>query len=118
MPEKRNRKKATGYPHEERWLREFVGYHGNNCAVRFSDADLGGVSWVRIVEALSCGTVISAEKCDGPGTICMVEYHVEYRAEEGEVISVKVWFVSNEELLSVLSAESRKESESEPDHAA
>lgn len=95
-----------------------MGYHGTNSAVRFSDADLGGVSWVRIIEALSYGAVISAEKCDGPGTVCTVEYDVEYQAEEGEVISVKVWFVSNEELLSVLSAKSRRESESEPDHAA
>jgi hypothetical protein len=62
MPEKRNRKKVQRYPHEEKWLREFVGYHGTDCTTGFSDVDLGGVSLTLVVEALACGSIVAADK--------------------------------------------------------
>jgi len=92
-----------------------VGFHGTDGITRFCEGDLGGVSLVRIVEALLCGQVVSAEKCDGPGTICAVEY----RPDENEVlISVKVHFVGNEEILTILSAYASRESGNGSDHAA
>jgi hypothetical protein len=116
LPEKRSRKKKVSrYPHEETWLREFVGYYGAECTTSFSDDDLNGVSLTAAIEALARGSVISAEKCDDrPGTVCVVEY----RTEENSVVSVTVHFVSNEHRMRFLRAQERKESDSETDHAA
>ena len=71
MPEKRSSLNVVrGFPSEETWLRSFVGFHGTDGVIRFCEDDLGGVSLVRIVEALLRGHIVSAEKCDGPGTVC------------------------------------------------
>jgi hypothetical protein len=115
LPEKRNRKNKAGrYPDEETWLREFVGYHGTDCVTVFYEGNLGGVSLTLVIEAVACGTVVSSEKCNGPGTIC----EVQYRTEDGESVLVTVHFVSNEEQLTLLSAEVEKERGNETDHAA
>jgi hypothetical protein len=114
MPVKRTRKKVSRYPHEEEWLREFLGYHGTDAVTSFVESDLKGVSLTRIVRALICGSVISAEKCNEPGTIC----EVEYLEEEGDIVGIEVHFVSNEETLRILGATIIKEDDSEPDRAA
>jgi len=115
LPEKRNRKSKVGrYPDEETWLREFVGYHGTDCVIVFHEGGMGDVSLTLAIEAIACGTVVSSEKCDGPGTNC----RVQYRTEDGESVLLNVHFVSNEEQLTLLSAEVEKERGNETDHAA
>lgn len=116
MPEKRGHKKdRRRFPHEEEWLRSFVGHHGTNCVTRFCEGDLNGISLTRVIEALADGTVISAEKSEGPGVVCEVAH---YSDEEGDLALVIVHFVSNEELLTILEATKVKEEIGETDHAA
>jgi hypothetical protein len=115
MAKSSKRRKIQRFPDEETWLREFVGFHGTDGVTRFYEEDLGGVSLVRVLEVLVCGSVVAAEKCDGPGTICTVELYDE---EEVALILVKVHFVSSEDTLTILSAEVMRELENGPDHAA
>lgn len=82
--------------------------------MRFCEEDLGGVSLVQVLEALIWGDVISSDKCDGPGTVC----EVEHRQDDGVVIAVAVYFVSNEEILTIRRAEVVGEPDNETDHAA
>ena len=110
MPEKRNRQRVPSFPDEETWLRSFVGFHGTDGVIRF-----GGVSLVRIIEALLCGEVVASEKCDGPGAVCIVEHH---REEDAALVSVRVHFVSNEEELTILEAAVVRELGNGSDHAA
>lgn len=93
-------RRVRKFPHEETWLRAFVEFEGTENSIRFSDDDLGGVSLVRVLQALMLGSVISAEKCDDPGTICVVFYS----SEEDISIFAKVHFISNEYVLTILSA--------------
>jgi hypothetical protein len=114
MPDKRNRRHIRRFPDEQTWIREFVGFHGTEGVTRFSESDLGGVSLTLVIEALTGGTVVSAEKCDGRGTVCVVEYYTE----EDDLVVVTIHFVSNEGELTILSAEMREGLNSEPDRAA
>jgi hypothetical protein len=114
MPVKRIHRKSRRYPHEETWLREFLGYHGTDGVTSFVDEDLGGASLTLVVEALCCGIVVAAGVPDGSGTRCVVEYYTE----DGSGIVVIVHFSSSEERLRIISAELRKGLEDEPDHAA
>jgi len=115
MSDKVKRQKiAKRFPHEETWLRRFVGFHGVDAVTRFCEDDLRGVSLVEVLEALAQGSVINAEKCDGPGTIC----DVERRQENGSVVAVSVYFASNEEVLTIRGAEVVREPENETDNAA
>jgi hypothetical protein len=115
MPEERDRWQAPSFQHEEAWLRAFLEFHGTDGVTRFNEDDLGGVSLTRIVEVLIRGSVVDSEKCDGTGAICTVEACFE---EEAALISVRVHFVANEEVLTVLSAEEVRRSDNEPDRAA
>lgn len=113
MLEKGDKKqKIRRFPVEESWLREFVGFHGTDGVIRFCEEDLDGVSLIAVVEALLCGEVIGAEKCDGPGTDCMVEYF-----KDEALVTVWVHFASGEETLTIRKARI-EEFDREPDHAA
>jgi hypothetical protein len=113
MPIGNRQRKVRHFPHEQTWLRAFVGCHGTDGVTRFPEDDLGGVSLTQIVEALLCGEVVEAEKCNAPGTDCTIEF----RTEEENFIRVFVHFVSNEELLTIRRAEIEEQNR-EPDHAA
>src|SRR6476620_11115876 len=114
MPKKVDRqRKVRRFREEETWLREFVGFHGTDGVTRFCEEDLDGVSLTLAVEALRCGTVVDSEKCDGPGTVCTVEYYTE----EDALVTVLVHFASSEESLTILKAKI-EEPDREPDHAA
>ncbi len=82
---------------EEIWVREFLGFYGTENAFRFCIEDLNGVSVTRAYEALTCGECVSAEKCDGPGTVCIFEH----KSDDNEV-QVAVNFVASEPWLEVL----------------
>jgi hypothetical protein len=114
MPERSDRReKNRRFPDEETWLREFVGFHGTDGVTRFCEEDLDGVSLVQIAEAIQRGSVVEAEKCDGPGALCKVEHYTE----ENALITVSVHFASGEETLTILKA-GIEEFGREPDDAA
>jgi len=114
MPKKGVRKQVQRFPHEETWLKEFVGFHGTDQVTEYSKDDLGGVSLTRIVEAIVCGAVVWADKSDGPGVDCIVEHY----ADEGDCVRAFLHFVSNEEKLTISAAERIEESGHEPNRAA
>ena len=68
-----------------------------------------------MLEALTFGAVTSAEKCDGPGTVCVVEH----REDDGSIVVVTVHFVKSDALLEIREAEVVvREPDDETDHAA
>jgi hypothetical protein len=114
MKQAKRRGKPVPFPVEQGWLRSFVRFHGLNGNTCFCEEDLHGVPLVKVVECLRCGAVISAEKCDGPGTACVVEYY----PDDPPGISVCVHFVANEDLLRILRADEVKECNGENPVAA
>jgi hypothetical protein len=74
---------------EEVWVKNFLRYHGTDNVTRFVKATLNGVSLTRAVQAVLMGDMISAEKCDGPGCICV------FRHEDDNVVDVEVFFEAN-----------------------
>ena len=73
---KRRARKKVRFPFEQSWLRGFVGFHGSNGVTSFVEEDLE-VSLVRALEAICLGEVVSVEKCEEPGTECVVEHRSE-----------------------------------------
>lgn len=101
------------FPDEQLWIRSFVAFYGTENVTRYCEDDLNGIFLVQVLEALTLGTVVSAEKCDGPGTNCTIVYNEGY-----SIIRVDVHFVSSEMKLSILSAQRSLEANDEPYDAA
>ena len=110
---KRRARKKVRFPLEQRWLRSFVGFHGSNGVTSFVEEDLE-VSLVQALEAICLGEVVSVEKCEGPGTECVVEH----RSEGDPWIAVRLRFVSNEEKLHIFEARPWRETTNETPDAA
>lgn len=114
MAEETTRVATSAYRQETTWLREFTRFHGTEGITRFAIEDLNGVTLVRVLEALKDGDCVVCEKCEGPGTKCVVEH----KSDEPPNVRVVVHFVANEGALTICKADSIGETESEPDRAA
>jgi hypothetical protein len=102
------------YASEADWLREFALFYGTGSTTRFSEDDLNDVSFVEIFEALADSHPVWCEKCDGPGTVCMIEGVIG----DDSIIRVKVHFNSQEMILTVLKAEKIKDAPCDENNAA
>ena len=80
---------------------------------RFCRDDLGGVSLIRIAQALMCGEHVSSEKCEGPGTVCIFSHE-----SDDDEVEVTVWFDAGGIVLELKGARKVKEMTSEPNNAA
>ncbi len=109
-PKRKRRRPLTP---EQVWIREFLEFYGTENVTRFCRDDLGGVSLIRIAEALTYGDQVSSEKCDGPGTVCVLSH--EFDDDE---VEVTVWFEAGGMVLEITGARKVKEIKSEPDNAA
>lgn len=114
MPIDPSRATHGAYQHETTWVREFTRFHGTERITRFAPEDLNGVPLIRIIEALQHGDCIYCEKCDGPGTKCIVVH----ASEEPPGVRVVVHLVTSEETLTICKAEYEGEDEDGSNHAA
>lgn len=96
---------------EETWVRGFLEHSGTENITRFCPQDMIGVSLTRACEALSLGTCVYSDKCEGSGAICTFEHE-----SEDDIVEVTVVFVAAEETLEILKARV-KENDSEPNAA-
>jgi hypothetical protein len=108
-PPKRKRRLTP----EQIWIRGFLEFYGTENVSRFCRDDLGGVSLIRIVDALLRGEHISSEKCEGPGAVCVFSHE-----SDDDEVEVTVWFEAGEMVLEFRGARKVKEIKSEPDEAA
>jgi len=97
---------------EERWVRSFLEYAGTENVTRFCPENLQGVSLTRAVQALARGFCVSAEKCDGAGSVCVFED----ADDDIGAVEVTVFFIASEEVLEIRGARV-KEKDSEPNAA-
>ncbi|RJF88168.1 hypothetical protein D3874_15040 [Oleomonas cavernae] len=89
---------------EEIWIREFFSHYRTENIFRFHAGDLNGVSITRIVEALSCGSVVSSEKCeDGPGVVCILAH-----LSDDDLVEVTVYFDAGSMVLEIQMAKTIK----------
>ncbi|WP_108682243.1 hypothetical protein [Methyloceanibacter sp. wino2] len=98
---------------EEIWIRAFVEYSGTGGVTCFCQADMGGVSLTRAIEALQLGECVLSSKCEGPGAICVFEHE-----SEDDTVEVTVFFDSSIHALEIRAAcVVKEENEGEPDAA-
>ena len=95
-PKKRRRRRTP----EELWVREFLRFSGTDNVTRYVRASLNGVSLVRAVLGLCRGDCIRADKCDGPGTVCIFTDE-----DDNEVVEVVVFFIADECVLEIAGLE-------------
>ena len=88
------------------------GFSGTDNVTRVCRADLHGVSLTRALEAIFLGEMVYANKCDGPGTVCVFRHE----GDDG-LVEAKVFFVAGETQLEIQGA-TIVEVKSEPDDAA
>jgi hypothetical protein len=112
VPTRRVRKVL--FPEEQTWVRSFVGFHGGDGVIGFVEEELGSVALVHVIESLHRGTVTWAEKCNGPGTKCVVEYI----SDDGPGLRIVVHLVSSEEYLQIMDVKDLKEPGSGTPNAA
>jgi hypothetical protein len=99
-------------PAEEIWIRAFVEFYATENITRVCREDLGGVSLTRAFEALTCGSVVASEKCDGPGVVCRLEHR-----SDDDFVAVVVYFEAGEMVLEIREAAVIEETDGETDAA-
>ena len=97
---------------EETWIRGFLEFSGTDNITRYCRADLRGVSLTRAIEAIFLGELISSEKWDGPGAVCVFEHE----SEDGLVVQVEVFFTAGDMVVELRGAVT-VEVQGEPDAA-
>lgn len=91
MAERREQVLAnSGTSPELEWIRTFVQYYCTDNITRVWPDKLNGVSLARVLEALQMGSLVSSEKCDGPGCICVIAHR-----GDDDVVFVEVFFEAN-----------------------
>lgn len=99
---------------EAEWLNEYARFYGTVSSTTFSEEDLHGVTLVQVFEALIKPSSIRCEKCDEPGTVCVIEACVG----DGDDIFVKVHFDSQQVAVTILEAGKVEEADRDDDSAA
>lgn len=104
-PKPKKRRRLTP---EQIWIRDFLEFYGTDNVTRFCRDDLGGVSLIRIVQALARGDHVSSEKCDGPGAVCVFLHE-----SDDDEVEVTVWFEAGTMMLELRGARKVKEKNNE-----
>lgn len=105
---------SNQFVHEETWLREFAMFHGSPSVLRYTREDMNGVPIVHVMDALGNAGGIWCDKCDGPGTVCVIEAEVGSE----EKVRIRVHFESQTMSVTIRRAEYVKESSRAQHHAA